>query len=144
MEDKKNEKIEAFDLDLDTLADKPKRVKFMGEAIEVPIPDVRDLFKMADLLGDYEKIKDTDTKEVIGKYEILRTQIDKMVPDIKGKTLNFSQVVAITDLLVKSATPADISELEKRGITLDTDEKKILLDQLEKSQDLSTSTVDTQ
>ena len=54
----------------------------------------------------------------------LKDGLANVVPELKQYKLNMQQLLALIDLLVDSAQPADTKELQKRGIALDNDQKK--------------------
>ena len=67
-------------------------------------------------------------EEAVEAINSLRDAFAELVPELKGKPLNVEQLLALLDLVVSMAMPSDVSELEKRGIKLDADQKKILSD----------------
>lgn len=117
-----------FDLDLDTLSADKKRVKINGQGIEIAPPALEDLIDLAKLGGKLQKIQGTgqatDPEEMIQLMDDLKSGLVNLVPELKDHKLNLEQLLALIDLLVSSAQPADAKELEKRGIKLDGDQKK--------------------
>lgn len=121
----------AYDLDLDTLVKPSKKIKLAGEAITINPPSLEELLKLSKLGGQIQK-KQTGEKmteeEAVEAINSLRDAFAELVPELKGKPLNVEQLLALLDLVVSMAMPSDVSELEKRGIKLDADQKKILSD----------------
>lgn len=117
-----------FDLDLDTLSADKKRVRIGGEAIEISPPALEDLIDLAKLGGKLQKVQGTgntaDPEEMIQLMDDLKSGLVNLVPELSKHKLNLQQLLALIDLLVESAQPADAKELEKRGIKLDGDQKK--------------------
>lgn len=121
----------AYDLDLDTLVKPSKKIKLAGEAITINPPSLEELLKLSKLGGQIQK-RQTGEKmteeEAVEAINSLRDAFAELVPELKGKPLNVEQLLALLDLVVSMAMPSDVSELEKRGIKLDADQKKILSD----------------
>jgi len=121
----------AYDLDLDTLVKPSKKIRLAGEAITINPPSLEELLKLSKLGGQIQK-KQTGEKmteeEAVEAINSLRDAFAELVPELKGKPLNVEQLLALLDLVVSMAMPSDVSELEKRGIKLDADQKKILSD----------------
>lgn len=116
-----------FDLDLDTLSADKKTVKLNGEVIEIAPPALEDLIDLAKMGGKLQKFqggKVENTDEMIQVMDELKSGLVNLVPELKEHKLNLNQLLALIDLLVDSAQPADAKELEKRGIKLDGDQKK--------------------
>jgi len=121
----------AYDLDLDTLVKPSKTIRLNGEAITIKPPELEELLKLSKLGGAIQKKqtgKKMDESEAVEAINSLRDAFAELVPELKGKSLNVEQLLALLDLVVKMAMPSDVSELEKRGITLTSDQKKILSD----------------
>lgn len=120
-----------YDLDLDTLVKPSKTIRLKGEAIVINPPSLEELLKLSKLGGAIQA-KQTGKKmseeEAVEAINSLRDAFAELVPELKGKDLNVEQLLALLDMVVKMAMPSDVSELEKRGITLDADQKKILQD----------------
>lgn len=125
------EENKAYDLDLDTLVKPSKKIRFQGETIEIAPPSLEELLKLSKLGGQIqkkqtgEKMSEEEAIEAIGN---LREAFGELVPELKGKPLNVEQLLALLEMVVQLAMPSDVAELEKRGITLDADQKKILQD----------------
>lgn len=116
-----------FDLDLDTLSADKKTVKLNGQVIEIAPPALEDLIDLAKMGGKLQKFqggKVENTDEMIQVMDELKSGLVNLVPELKEHKLNLNQLLALIDLLVDSAQPADAKELEKRGIKLDGDQKK--------------------
>ena len=124
-----------FDLDLDTLSQAKKRVKINGQIIEFDPPALEDLIEVAKLGGQLQKIKsqqatgdDVDAEQMSAVMDKLKSGLAGIVPELKEHKLNMLQLIALIELFVDSAQPADTKELEKRGIKLDSDQKKTVSD----------------
>ena len=122
-----------FDLDLDTLSQAKKRVKINGEVIEFDPPALEDLIEVAKLGGQLQKIKsqqatgdDVDAEQMSDIMDKLKNGLSGIVPELKDHKLNMLQLIALIELFVDSAQPADTKELEKRGIKLDGEQKKTI------------------
>jgi hypothetical protein len=119
----------SVDLDLETLVGVKKNVKMPdGKIIAIAAPDLLDLLKMSKLgqqMQDLDKLSEEETVEV---FNTLKSTFVDLIPELQPyrDTLNFQQVLAVLNLVVKLAMPSDLSELEKQGITLDDDQKKAL------------------
>lgn len=124
-----------FDLDLDTLSQSKKRVKINGQIIEFDPPALEDLIEVAKLGGQLQKIKaqqatddNIDAEQMSEVMDKLKNGLTGIVPELKDHKLNMLQLIALIELFVDSAQPADTKELEKRGIKLDSDQKKTVSD----------------
>lgn len=117
-----------FDLDLDTLSQAKKRVKISGQIIEFEPPSLEQLIDLAKLGSKLQKFQNmgenVDVENMSDVMDSLRDGLTNIVPELKEYKLNMQQLLALIDLFVESAQPADAKELEKRGIKLDGDQKK--------------------
>lgn len=117
-----------FDLDLDTLSQAKKRVKISGQIIEFEPPSLEQLIDLAKLGSKLQKFQNmgenVDVENMSDVMDSLRDGLTNIVPELKEHKLNMQQLLALIDLFVESAQPADAKELEKRGIKLDGDQKK--------------------
>lgn len=116
-----------YDLDLDTLSASKKTVKIGGQIIEINPPALEDLIDLAKLGGKLQKYQGgavSDAEELGDVMDKLKAGITNLVPELASHKLNLEQLLALIELLVDSAQPADAKELEKRGIKLDGDQKK--------------------
>lgn len=120
-----------YDLDLDTLVKPSKKVRIDGQIIEIKPPALEELLKLSKLGGAIQK-RQTGEKmseeDAVAAINDLRAAFGELVPELAGKALNVEQLLALLDMVVSLAMPSDVSELEKRGIKLDADQKKILSD----------------
>ena len=119
-----------YDLDLDTLSQTKKRVKIAGQVIEFDPPALEDLIEVAKLGGELQKLQSQQQDgsvdagfmgEVMDK---LKNGLANIVPELKEHKLNINQLMALINLFVESAQPADAKELEKRGVSMTDDQKK--------------------
>jgi hypothetical protein len=118
-----------FDLDLDTLSQQKKRVKIQGNIVEFSPPSLEDLIELAKLGGQVQKYQQggldaNNVDDMSMLMDKLKDGLANVVPELKQYKLNMQQLLALIDLLVDSAQPADSKELQKRGIALDNDQKK--------------------
>lgn len=116
-----------FDLDLDTLSADKKTVRINGQVLEIAPPALEDLIDLAKMGGKLQKFqggKVENVDEMVAVMDELKSGLVNLVPELKDHKLNLNQLLALIDLLVESAQPADAAELEKRGIKLDGDQKK--------------------
>lgn len=121
----------AYDLDLDTLVQPSKKIRLDGEIIEIKPPALEELLKLSKLGGEIQKMQSGEKmseEEAVGAIGKLREAFTELIPALQGHNLNIDQLLALLNMIVKIAMPNDVSELEKRGITLDADQKKILQD----------------
>lgn len=132
-----SQEANAYDLDLDTLVKPSKKVRLQGETIEIEPPELEQLLKLSKLGGQIQKQqsgKKMNEEEAVAAINNLRAAMVELIPDLKDKKpLNVDQLMALLNLVVETAMPNDVSELEKRGIKLTDDQKKILSDLSNKS-----------
>lgn len=132
-----SQEANAYDLDLDTLVKPSKKVRLQGETIEIEPPELEQLLKLSKLGGQIQKQqsgKKMNEEEAVAAINNLRAAMVELIPDLKDKKpLNVDQLMALLNLVVETAMPNDVSELEKRGIKLTDDQKKILSDLSSKS-----------
>lgn len=124
------------DLDLEILVGVTKNIRMPdGKVITVATPDLEQLFKLSKLGGEMQSAADLSEDQAVQVYADLKAAFVELVPQLKPyrDVLNYQQVFAILNLVVKMAMPSDLSELEKQGITLDDDQKKVLQGFLEAS-----------
>ena len=62
--------------------------------------------------------------EVSNVIDKLNNGIRELLPELKDVKLNIEQIIAVIEMMVDYATPDDQKELEKRGISMTTDQKK--------------------
>lgn len=124
------------DLDLDVLAKQSKHVKLNGKTIEVRPLEVGELFSLHKLGKDFQNVNtdDMDEEKAVQAVEALQGGFERFIPDLKGQKLSLDQMFALLDLVIEMAMPSDVEELEKRGITLSADQKKILSQYSKKSE----------
>lgn len=124
-----------YDLDLDTLAKPSKVIKIQGDAVEIKAPSLEDLIALSKLGGELQHLKSgsTDPKDMdIAQVEEAITKLRKgfadLVPELANYKLNIEQLLALLDFVIAMAQPNDVAELEKRGISMDSDQKKTASD----------------
>lgn len=110
-------------LDLDALQPPSTTVKFNGNTIEVKAPSLADILKLSSM-GKKMSAADTMTDEEIGNsIAEVTDHIGKIIPELAGQEFNIRQLMGLIDLITKMSVPPDVKELDKRGITPDTDPK---------------------
>jgi hypothetical protein len=123
-----------YDLDLDTLSQSKKRVKIAGQVIEFDPPALEDLIEVAKLGGELQKLQaqqadgSVDAEFMGNVMDKLKNGLANIVPELKEHKLNINQLMALINLFVESAQPADAKELEKRGVSMTDDQKKTASD----------------
>lgn len=135
---KSQDSTPSVDLDLSTLVQAKKRVKMPdGNIIEIAPPALETLLKVAKIGADMQEVQgnltELDEQKAIDLYANLTKAFKELVPELADADLNYEQTFALLDLVVQMAMPSDLKELEKRGITLSTDQKKILQNSVNKS-----------
>lgn len=117
-----------YDLDLDTLVKPSKKVRINGEIVEIQPPSLEELVGLAKLGGELQSMqvdkKNMDVDQVETAITKLRDGFASLVPELKDHKLNIDQLLALLDLVVQTAQPNDVKELEKRGISMSDDQKK--------------------
>lgn len=115
-----------FDLDLDTLVKPSKKVKLNGNIIELEPPSLEELVKLAKLGGELQGMETTNLNadEVSNVIDKLNGGIRELMPALADVKLNIEQIIAVIEMMVDYATPNDTKELEKRGISMTSDQKK--------------------
>lgn len=123
-----------FDLDLDALAGKSEKIKLGGEIIEVKQPSLVQLVKLVSAGNRLQSMDESSIteKEAEEAINLMSEVLIMIVPELKGKHLTIRQMFALFDLIQRLAIPKDLEELEKRGVKLSSDQKKILSDSLKK------------
>lgn len=115
-----------YDLDLDTLVKPSKKVKINGNIIELQPPSLEELVKLAKLGGELQGMDTTNLNadEVSDVIDKLNNGIRELMPELNDIKLNIEQIIAVIEMMVDYATPDDQKELEKRGVSMTTDQKK--------------------
>jgi hypothetical protein len=126
------------DLDLDLLSDEPKLVRLGGETIKVYPPTLKQLLGLQRFSTKLNDARDLDA------VAELESELVNLIPAIEGKSLNLQQMIKLMEFVVEIAMPADVKELENRGITVSVDQKKTPSHLSENLPNSSTSTQDTQ
>lgn len=125
------------DLDLEALVGIKKNVRMPdGNVVAISAPDLESLFKLSKLSENVKgNVNDLTEDEALTIYSNLKSSFVELVPEIEPykNHLNYGQIFALLDLVVKMAMPSDLEELEKQGITLSDDQKKVLQGYLEPS-----------
>ncbi len=123
------------DLDLDALVIEPKKVRLPGGAVVlIHMPELSTLFSLTKLGNRIDALNSskkpaTDAQKV-KLFEEIKEAFIELIPELQpySDQLNDAQVVALIQFIAKMSMPKDLDELQKRGITLDDDKKKVLRD----------------
>jgi hypothetical protein len=111
-------------VDLDALLPDERIVKYENDEIKIPPPKTGDLLKLgvlAQRMADVEDIKDDELQK---RVLDLTMHVYKMIPALNERPLNLLQLQTLIQILSEMATPKDVTELTKKGITPDTGSKK--------------------
>lgn len=122
-----------YDLDLDTLVAAKKKIKIRGELVEIEIPSLEKLLQLSTLGRDLQEVQNgleslTEEQQAAKVEEAIarmRAAFEQLMPELKELNLNMDQLFALLNFVTKHAMPTENEELKKRGITLDSDQKKI-------------------
>ena len=106
-------------VDLDALSPETKSVKFKGKVIEITPPTTEQVIELMKLAS---KVDENDKDNVAENFGNLTEVVKKIVPEIEGE-LNFSQTIALVELVMGMVLPKDKEELDKQGIKVDIDPK---------------------
>jgi hypothetical protein len=114
---------EVYDLDLDALAPKSKRVKFNDKPIEVQPPKTAQLVKLIvlgqKLKGNYELGENMDEVRFETTMDEITEVVRGIVIGLGDAKLSFGQVNALSTMIIDMAMPGQLEELQKRGISVD-------------------------
>ncbi len=113
-----------IDLDLDGLVKKTRSVKLNGKIIEIGQPSLRGLVSLLDCAKSLQGLQGTNDIEKITKQVAkFQTEIEILIPEIKGSVLTIEQMLALLQLVMELATPSNPSP-ELEGIEVVPTEKK--------------------
>lgn len=123
------------DLDLEALVIKAKNIRLpSGQVVAIQVPSLATLFNITKLGNKVNALAKTDKpipdSKKIAIFEDIKNGFMELIPELAPykEQLNDSQIVALLEFVAKISMPKDLDELEKRGITLDDDQKKVLAD----------------
>jgi hypothetical protein len=116
MSDNSNSEI----LDLDALVPQTAKIKFGGKEIDVQPPKTADLLKLGSLGQKVQKFDDFTDEQTEEAITSLTGLIKKIIPELADAELNTQQILGLVKLISDMATPPDVKELDKRGITPNT------------------------
>lgn len=111
-------------LDLDALAPQPANVKFNGQTISVNPPTLEQFVKALKLAQSLKDVDENNLDALQEYYVQAETLIKEVIPELKDKSLNYKQIMALFKLITEQGTPDDdqaLVELQKKGIELDSD-----------------------
>jgi hypothetical protein len=132
-------------LDLDALVPQKARVKLGGEWIEVSPPDVLAILELPALAAKFQQLQTggATTEQSAEAVKEFKKALSTLIPNIEKYSLTTNQLFALLEFIMKIAIPEKIDQMEKAGVKLDNDQKKILSDSAKSLQSSSTSTPDT-
>lgn len=112
-----------YDMDLDVLLPKPKKVRLNGQIYDVNPPRVKDLIKLTRLAGELQSSSD---ESVDDRLTAMVDLLGNIMPGLKEDNvdISFTQVLGLFTFISQMANPAENSALKSLGIE-PTAEKKI-------------------
>ena len=111
-------------IDLDALVPQETIIKFGNDEIKIPPPKTGDLLRLGVLASKMGHVEDLKDDELQSAVLALNMHVYKMIPALNERPLNLAQLQKLISVISEMATPPDITELSKRGITPDTSSKK--------------------
>lgn len=111
-------------VDLDALLPEVRIIKYENEEIKVPPPKTGDLLKLGVLAQRMANVEDLKDEDLQKRVLDLTLHVYKMIPALNERPLNLPQLQILIQILSEMATPKDVAELAKKGITPDTGSKK--------------------
>jgi len=111
-------------IDLDALLPEARVIKYENEEIKIPPPKTGDLLKLGVLSQRMANVEDIKDDELQKRVLDLTLHVYKMIPALNERPLNLLQLQTLVQILSDMATPKDVAELSKKGITPDTGSKK--------------------
>lgn len=98
-----------------------------GTMTVVEPPALEDFLELAKLHAEASEADETDaTANVADLFKRMRAEIVRLVPALEPYKLNMQQMIRIIMSLQQMCFPEDVAELEKMGITLTDDQKKVV------------------
>lgn len=111
-------------IDLDAIDPQPITIKLDGAEYIIQPPTTLDILR----LGYYtQKLTTTDLSDESATQQAindLTAQVYKCVPGISGKLLSKPQLQTLVQIISDMSTPEEKKELDSKGITPNTSEKK--------------------
>lgn len=104
-------------LDLDALLPQPRVIKLGGEEIKVEPPTTASVITLGFLGQKIQEGQKLEADQIEKLVADLQTAIEACIPQLKGKTLTSSQLLAVVQIVTDMGMPKDATELSKRGIT---------------------------
>lgn len=111
-------------LDLDALVPAKARVKIGGNEVEVNPPTTSQMLRLAGLGNKLQDMTTLPPEEVDTLIGDLTGLLKEIIPELGDMTLNIRQLLGVTELIGDMVMPPDTKELQKRGITPNTDGDK--------------------
>jgi hypothetical protein len=112
-------------VDLDALLPEVRIIKYENDEIKIPPPKTGDLLKLGVLAQKMANVEDIKDDELQQRLLDLMMHVYKMIPALNERPLNLLQLQTLIQILSEMATPKDVKELEKKGITPDSGGKAV-------------------
>lgn len=106
-------------IDLDAFSPEPVVIKLQDQEITIKPPTLADVMDLGRLASKLKNTAEMPTDEVTALLQQVNEKIYSLVPELKDKELNVSQLFALISIINKMAVPKDVKELEKQGIKVD-------------------------
>lgn len=109
--------------------DKEKR----GEVdfITIHAPSLQGLLRLGKLVKSWNKSAEDASKsgdptdeDALDLIDDFVTKIESLVPEVRGYDLPIDKLRKVVFLAISLATPAEMKELERRGLSVNADDKK--------------------
>ena len=110
-------------LDIDALAPKDRDITFGGKKIAVKPPQTVTVIRLGMLAPKMLSADMLELKELEKLVDDLRTEVNRSIPELKGKPLSTEQLMALVDLLIDMGTPQDVKALKEKGVTVASSKK---------------------
>lgn len=107
-------------IDLDALIPQEVTIRFGGEELKIPPPNLEDVMRIGSLSQQMSKIDPENLDSATTTVTQLTNLIKKCVPALENKSLNSVQLMKLVNILTEMSVPKDAKELKERGITADT------------------------
>ena len=112
-----------YDLDLDALSGKYKKVRFNSRIIEVKQPDLKtflEIMELSTLVGS----GDDEAENAIEALNKLIKVVHSLAPDLRGAEINTEQLFALVELIGSMVKPDDVKELQDKGVSFNVEGQK--------------------
>lgn len=129
-----------IDLDLSTV-EQPKAYIRMplkkgqttGDTVIITSPSLQSLIRLGTMMKKWQKVSSEKKEEndgvlkaedTLSLVEEFINNIEAIIPAIKGYDLSIDNLMAVVKVAMSLAKPAQLKELERKGITVNTSKKK--------------------